>query len=399
VGGDFKSVMFKVGLLPAVGDLLYLVAMQFPSAFLLAVGAGVYLLVRAWRGSASLLGLALMFLVNTGFFMFYGTWDKFAFLLPSFIILAFAGAFAVDQARRALRSRQGSVGFAAGAAVSLALPPFLYAHLSTWGREPGFWHSRYGNEASYNSHDFGEYLANPNKRHYREYEDFATALFARLPANAIHVDDDARMYYAIKYYQKYYGARPDLDVYMVNVWGFGGWGLTQEQFAGMVRAAYERDLALFLITIDYPFTRRLLEIPDAHYRFVRFHLDGRRWIYKLVTSGEEARTAPRPPVFTRLLVGAGPDTAAPTPGGRFHPGQDLIAKIHFQINGEPFPLRFRWLTPDGETYAWGEPMEVPFGCSSAWSRLEKNAAMPAGRWRVQAFSSDRLVREVDFDVR
>ena len=400
LGGDFKSMMFKGAFLPALGDLLYLVVMQFPSPFLLAVGAGVFLLARAWRGSPSLPGLGLMFLVNTGFFMFYGTWDKFAFLLPSFVILAFAGAFGVDHARRALQSRRGVAILAAGAAASLALPPYLYARLSTWGRAPGFWHARYGNDASYNSHDVAEYIANPDKHRYREYEDFAAAFFARLPAHAIHVDDDARMYYAIKYYQKYYGRRPDLDVYLLNAWGFGGWGLTQEQFAGLVGAAYERDLPFFLISIDYPYTSRLLEIPDFHYRFVRFYLDGRRWVYKLVTSGEEARLPPRPPVFTRLLVGAGPDTAAPTASQTFHPGQDLIAKVDFQINGEPFPLRFRWLGPDGSTYAWGEPMVVPFGCTSAWARLdEKSTAMPLGRWRVQAFSGVRLVGEVDFDVR
>jgi hypothetical protein len=114
---------------------------------------------------------------------------------------------------------------------------------------------------------------------------------------------------------------------------------------------------------------------------------------------EEGRLEPAAPVFTGLSVGAGPNTAAPLQKDVFSAGEDLVARIRFHINGEPFPIRFRWLTPERAVYDATEPVTVPFGCRSAWARLEKKGPMRPGRWKVQAFSGNSLAGEASFDVR
>ena len=137
LGGDFQSVIAKGSPGAALADVAYLAVLQFPSPFLLAVAAGVVLLWRRWRSSPALLGLATAFAVNTAFFAFYNTWDKFAFLLPSFVMLAFAGSFAVEEAVAwARRRRSASAWLALGALAlaSVAAPPVVYARLAGWSR-------------------------------------------------------------------------------------------------------------------------------------------------------------------------------------------------------------------------------------------------------------------------
>ena len=400
LGGDFKSVMMKGDLVPSVLDLLFLVVLQFPSPFLLAVAMGVFLLRREWKDRKALVALLVLFGVNTGFFMFYDTWDKFAFLLPSFIMLAFCGSIALDRLWVHLEARR-SPYLTAAAAVTLALsliaPVYLYSRLSQWGRGPGFLQKKFGNTLMANSHDVGEYIANPNKRNYREYEIFIGLLFARLPEGAIFIDDDARTYYPIKYFQKFYGRRRDLRIEMLNVWGFEGWGLGREGFAALLEEAYRADKPLFLISIAHPYDGRIISTPGSErYRFRTYPLGDGRWVYRLLTA-REAGMPSEPPRFTRVAVGQAFDTPAPRERTAFSARETVMAMAYFETNGEPFTLRFRWLAPDG-TPILGDPMALPFGCSSAWTVLDR-PLLAAGAWTVDAMVGERKVGSAAFEVR
>lgn len=401
LGADFKTIMMKGEWIPSVLDLLFLVALQFPSPFLLAVVAGLFLIAREWRDGKALLALLAIFAVNTGFFMFYDTWDKFAFLLPSFIVLAFGGSIALHRVWVFLEARRSAALYtAAGLAfvVSLVAPIHVYSRLSRWGREPGFWQKKFGSILHANSHDVGEYVANPNKRNYREYEVFISLLFAKLPEGAIFVDDDSRTYYPIRYYQKYYGRRRDLRVELVNVWGFEGWGLGRQAFAALLEAAYEGDKPLFLISIGFPYDARIIPIPGSErYRFRKYQLGDGRWIYRLLTASE-AGIPSEPPRFTRVAVGHGFDTAAPQERTTFSVREAVMAAAYFETNGEPFSLRFRWRAPDG-TFVVGDPIALPFGCSSAWTVLERSPPLPTGGWTVEAMLGEQKVGTAAFDVR
>ena len=324
LGGDFQGLMFKGSLVGGLWDVAFLTGMQFPSPFLGLCLVGVVLLVIRWGRSPVGWGLLVMYLVNTWFFALYNTWDKFAFLLPSFLITGFCGAVAVQEwwnlrpfhtretearhatsapaallgtpsfqepgaevfeLRSASQNRKGSrILFFGVLLFSIGFPPWFYAQLSIWGREPGFWYSRYNNKHTVNTHDCAEYIANPNKRHFTDVVDFAELLFDRLPKNSIYLDDDGRCYYPLIYFQRYYGKRPDLSIQMINCWGFKNWGASTNGFATLLNDAWKSNRPLFLISLGHPFGGFLEQIPDrGRFIFERFPLDDRRWIYRLRT--------------------------------------------------------------------------------------------------------------------
>ena len=102
-GAGFQTLMFEGNLVDGLTDVLYLVFENFPGPFLLAVIPGLVILARRYSAQQTW-GLFAMFALNTLFFGMYDTWDRYAFLLPSFIMLAFAGSLAVDSLWCRLRS-------------------------------------------------------------------------------------------------------------------------------------------------------------------------------------------------------------------------------------------------------------------------------------------------------
>jgi hypothetical protein len=215
--------------------------------------------------------------------MTYDTWDKFAFLLPSFLILSFAGSFAVRwvvrwASGRGLRVAALALAFAA----SLCAPVYLYAHLSKWGAKPGFWHARYNNDYAGNNYNQAEYVANPDKRHFREVSNFADRMFATLPKGAIVVDTDSRTLYPLRYFQVYEEKRPDIRLRLYNSWGFANWGLSPEGFLQLIEGAYEHRADLFIPTLYSPYAEILAAARERRaYEFEKFPLDSVHWVYKL----------------------------------------------------------------------------------------------------------------------
>jgi hypothetical protein len=94
-GAKWRQLMFEGDASEGLTNALYLVFEQFPGPFLLAVPLGLVILARRYEVKKSL-GFFAMLALNTGFFALYNTWDRYAFLLPTFIMFTFAGALAVD---------------------------------------------------------------------------------------------------------------------------------------------------------------------------------------------------------------------------------------------------------------------------------------------------------------
>jgi hypothetical protein len=407
LGGDFQSVMARGGAASALSDVLFLVVLQFPSPFLAAVLSGAVLLGRAWRGTAALLALVTIFTLNTVFFAFYNTWDKFAFLLPSFLILGYAGSFGLERAFAWAKGRTGPVlTVMALVAASLVLPPFVYARLHEW--------SRYGGPlARFRSPDSpvdsSGYVANPDKSRCTEFEDYVRSLFARLPQGATYIDDDGRAFYPVRYFQEQHGMRPDVRAELLNYWGFGGWGLSKEQLAALASEAHASGRPFFLVAIGEPYYGVIAGSPALErLRFRRFPLDGRRTIYRLVPAAEEAALPPEAPLVPTLWTAAAPPppsatgTAtrpADTGPRRIGPRDPVVAVLEFQPNGEPFDVEFRWRHGDDAAPAAIARLSLPFGVRRVWSELELPRPLAGGPWRVDAVVNGAVLATAAFDVR
>jgi len=282
-GGPFHDIMLQGDLLPGLYDAAYLTALQFPSVYLVAVAFGIVQLVRSWRASPSLFALLVVFGLNTWFFITYNTWDKFAFLLPSFIILAFVGVFAVQRVFRWASGRSVRIAILVTLfAASVTTPIYLYAQLSRWGEKPGVWHNRYNNNYTFNTYNSAEFIANPNKGTYRDIAAFAARIFEALPQNAILIDTDSRTFYPLRHFQLYERERPDLRLRLVNSWGFDDWGLSRRDFSQLLERAYMDSEDLFIVSLGHPFDALLAqESQQSRYEFEPFALDSKRWIYRL----------------------------------------------------------------------------------------------------------------------
>lgn len=404
-GGDFQQLMFKGTVWRGLSETGYLAWMQFPTPFLLAIVAGVVFAWRRWGWRRSLPGIAGMFAVNTHFFMHFDTWDRFAFLLPSFLCLAFVGAFAVDEVVQRVTAPAGSkaVGLALWASCVL-VPPWFYASLARWGREPGsVWSGRYSNRYSWHLYDHASYITNPDKHDYREFDDFGRNLFEKLPENAVFFDDDSRAYYQLKYFQRFEKLRPDVDVRMVNSWGFSNWGDTPDGFGQWLERAYLRDQPLFVATLGVPFDSFIAPARRRRpFQFVPFELREGRWVYRLVTARERGDlpqlAKAQPPTVLGLDVGVGFDRGTGETRDRFDTGAPVMARIRTQPNAVPYSISFQWKDGEGRVAHQSPPFLVSTGNTDVWSYLAPPAPATSGAWTVSVLVDGESVTSARFDV-
>ena len=221
----------------------------------------------------------------------YTTWDRFTFLLPSFLVAFLWSAEALSFVsgkwlpRLGKRARQALV--ALYLALALGLPPFVYTHLTTWGKEPG--RNVFGDYREQNTRNLyrqENYFVNPLKGGFREVDELAELIFAKLPPHAILIDDDCRTAPNFMFhYQQLLKRRGDLTVVMATALDVPGWGSSPPAIYEMLRQSRDNGKPVFIVSLLFPHTRYLgLRRPGDGVGFVKFPLDDRRWIYRMTAA-------------------------------------------------------------------------------------------------------------------
>ena len=289
LGGPFRTAYFKQPFWNGIVEYSFLIFIQFPSLYLLAVVPGLYFFLRSWKLNESSIGVFFTFLPVIVFELGLDTWAIFAQYLSTFIILAFWASFVVYKIvhhRKIIKSSFLKYLLLSAVILSLGWTPYFYGHLSRWGNDPNsIWFSRYNNSLSYNTYRVNEFLANPNKRGYHDIAEVCNLILAKLPPHAEFCDSDSRLYFQLQlYYQQFYHRRLDVDFYLINSFLFPNWGIDQKTFAQKIKYAYLNGKAFFLNSMGWPESDYLSGLPDRqNYQFEKFRLNDNWWVYKLIT--------------------------------------------------------------------------------------------------------------------
>ncbi len=286
-GGQFKSLMFDLRLWADIKDLARLILIQWPAPFLICIPLGAWIIIKKREWISVNIALCTGFLINTIFFMQYHTWDKFAFLLPSFLILGFWGshglAYVFEKTNQTPVKRTGIILLCLASVIT---PPCVYANMRDISERLGGWLFPYNASLTGNLYNALEFRADPMKRDWQDVETFALTLFSRLPKKAVYIDDDGRTYYQLTdYFKRFYGVRPDVDVLLYN-----SWGMTAEQWGGgldHLTAVYavldflDQGRPVFIPSLNTPYDQLVNKLLMWNIYVKKFPLDEKRWIYKV----------------------------------------------------------------------------------------------------------------------
>lgn len=286
--GPFGHVFFSAGLRGGLETFALLYLFQFPNLFILLPPIGIYFAAVRLHGSSVFWALCAFTGLTIGIFAFYETWDRFAFLLPAFMILFFFSAFSLNRLWRVIQvkgplTRYGIPGLLL---LSVAATPIFYSYVHKNGDHPdSIWYRQYNNNYSRNLYDHAGFIIQPDKGRYREVERFAELLFEKLPPGAIYLDDDSRTYYPLAdYYQKYLNRRKDLKILLINSWGIRGWGATARHLRDELEKAYNSGIPFFMASLAHPYSDVAhFARENGNFEFKRYYLSEKQWIYKLET--------------------------------------------------------------------------------------------------------------------
>jgi hypothetical protein len=292
-GGPFKGLFFKEPVWNGLREFFTLVFIQFPSLYLVAIIFGLFLFLRSWKLSDSAIGIIFSVIPIIYFEVGLNTWALFAQYISVFIFMAFWGSFAIYWAIHHPKVQKHSLGKAILAILiicSMIWTVYFYANLSVWGMNPNsMWYSRYNNSYTFNTYRLNEFLANPNKRYNDDISSVCKLMLGKLPPHAQVWDSDSRLFFQMKeYYQQYYHQRLDIDMQLINSFGFANWGSDKNGFINAIKRAYRNGEDLYICSLGHPFASLMTQIPNKEqYQFEKFYLDANRWIYRLVTSREK----------------------------------------------------------------------------------------------------------------
>jgi hypothetical protein len=394
-GGDFGSRMFDFDAGKVFRPLLTEFFIQFPSPMLVFVGLGIYYVGEVSWYPKTNLAITVAFFINTAFFAQFHTWDKFAFLLQSFLVCGYWGIIGIRYglelaAKREPRARPAVLA-ALGAAV--LMPPLIYASFASWGREEGFWHQRFNNNFTINTHDCASYIGNPNKSGWDDVAVVSELLLEKLPEKAIFLDDDARLFYPLdQYYQRHLKRRPDIKFMMSNSWGFENWGLSEDAFVRLALSSL-RTTRVFMVSTQAPHTGTIAKLAERGVVPQRFELDAHHWVYELVV----ARNPP-PLVVHDMFVGRGFNTNIPVIKDEFGRDETVAIEARFIKNASEVPVVFRWRDPAGAIYFESAPFNVATGNTNVWSHLEGTGPRAPGKWQVELLSGDTSLATATFTL-
>jgi hypothetical protein len=340
VGGGFTSIMFQYDWARALTRLADWIFQQFPSPFLLFIPLGLILIVRSffcsgdlWSPSAAIgrrysvqshplpssnvavaveaSGRAVtappeaspyqpascpekaspyqlrpfaafmlgVMVTNLSFFLGYETWDQFAFYLELFVCLAVLGALGAGWCWQR-SSRAGRLACGALLAVSVLLPPLIYPQIPRWAAaDTGYWSRRYHSPsvAYAGRYDLVGLYADPVRHDRGTVDEFIQRLFAKLPQDALLVDDIA-IYYQAQFVQQHYGQRPDVRLLLLQPLGMAGWGTPAEELIAACNAETNR---VFITATAGPAAGFVTALKFGGWRAEKFPLGDEFWIYEL----------------------------------------------------------------------------------------------------------------------
>ncbi|MCM8794744.1 MAG: DUF2723 domain-containing protein [Candidatus Omnitrophica bacterium] len=290
--GGFESASFKTPFsFRLITDAVEVLWMEFPSPYLLCIFNGLLILLKKRRFDLLVPLLVGIGMTYWAFTFFMNVWDQFCFLLPNLVIYTFFGAYGIHALFDYVGSKRSLLWkLSLGAVIvgSLAWPVYFYQNVSRWAQNPkSYFYKKWNDNFAINTHRVSEYILNPNKRHYYDVEEFCELALEKLPDGAILYDSDSRTHYSFKYFQDYYQKGLHVDVRLFNSWWLANWGDSEQDFGANLKRAYEQDRDFFLVSLGHPFNVLLHRFStDRRYRFEKFPLDERRWVYRLVTASQ-----------------------------------------------------------------------------------------------------------------
>jgi hypothetical protein len=213
-GGEFTRAFFTytAAELARTGRL-FLLQWGWPSLVLAYAAWGAVRLARAPGLRTTGIAAAVAFAVNTTFFAGYPTWDKYAFLMSSFLLVSFVGAVGIQAAfERYGQGRRGRLALVAAHALMVAYVPLFFRSLPRLARTSALWAEYRPAEAARLTMFDGVYRANPDKHGYDDVERYASGLGAALPQGATLVDHVAGTFFQLRHAQHYRRWRPDVEL-------------------------------------------------------------------------------------------------------------------------------------------------------------------------------------------
>jgi hypothetical protein len=211
-GGEFRHIFFSLSTQAASKTArLFLMQWGWPSPYLLYASIGIASLARRRDLPATSVAAGIAFVVNTVFFAFYPTWDRYAFLLSSFVVLSFAGTVGLAVLWRQLAPRRTlALAFAGANVLACFYPLVFFRDLPVIGLHSRLWGDYVNDDRLRMTMTYGRYLANPNKSDYRIIGDFMDSAFATLPPRSLVIDHLAATLFQFRYAQTFLHARPDV---------------------------------------------------------------------------------------------------------------------------------------------------------------------------------------------
>ena len=256
-GGEFKRYMFPKDLTPEERrfwrfNYPFLAAFNYASPALFFALAGFWFFGRRkkWRMTFLyfLLGITAQVIWSANYFI----WDMYAFAMPVYLMLSIPIIFGLDAVMR--RGRWGRLLVLCLAPVFL-LPGFLYTRLPALIDESSllqrYLHHYPEIEEVKDTWNAAAYVLNPNKRDFREVEEFAEAIFQVLPKDAHYWTDDGRDDYPLRmYYRDIYHRRTDIRYHSL----FGPFmdQKTAEREAGTMKRLLEQGKSVYLASLGHP---------------------------------------------------------------------------------------------------------------------------------------------------
>jgi 4-amino-4-deoxy-L-arabinose transferase-like glycosyltransferase len=355
---------------------LFMLQWGWPSPFWLFIATGAAVSLRSSRLPLTNAAVGVAFVFNTGFFSFYGVWDKFTFLLPSFILLNYLGALGLGWSwhtwfapRRVLRLAAGVVILA-----SCLFPVTFFRQLPELARESEFWGVYRSNPPSRLWMVDGEYLANPNKRQETSVHDYVNALLEHAPENALIVDHSSRTFFQIDHHRRLYGRRKDLRLVQLVPAGYdpGRWrsGYAAESLVDLIdqRVGSQSVLLTAVAGLD-PLVRGL---ANRHVTLVERPLGVAHSVYE----ARRATDVDWSLWFDRVELSE----------------SSLI--VYFTEHNPPALLRVDWESSSGGRVTRG-PFPVPFDVSPM--RVEPPSEVRAGGegWSATVYFFDQPVASLE----